>query len=82
MLTSFPNKFRAAGRSPGSLSRWICGAVLTMCFPSMMVTLVPGDGFLVSLWNDITAPDRVRLMISETKGVSLDAIERRLAISP
>ena len=56
--------------------------MLTMSFPNMMVALAPAYAFLFFCGMIVRHLIGVRLMISETKGVSLDAIERRLAISP
>jgi hypothetical protein len=50
--------------------------------PSMMVTLAPGYAFLFLCGMIVGHLIGVRLMISETKGVPLEAIERRLEISP
>lgn len=74
----FPNRHRAQGQSLGSFTHWIFAALLTLFFPSMVTAFAPGIVFgffcfmmmLQLLW--------VKLMVPETKGRPLEAIEHEL----
>jgi sugar porter (SP) family MFS transporter len=72
----FPNRYRAAGQTLGSFTHWFFAASLTLVFPIMAEALSPalifglfcGMMVLQLLW--------VRLMVPETKGKSLEQIEK------
>jgi len=78
----FPNDHRAAGTALGSSTHWICAATLTFLFPIAMAHFEAGVIFafftfcmcLQLLW--------VKTMVIETKGISLEEIEKKLGISP
>lgn len=77
----FPDAFRAAGQSLGSATHWIFAALLTTFFPIMVAAFPPGWVFaffcammgLQLIW--------VLTFVPETKGVSLEEIQRRLRIT-
>src|SRR6266496_1413237 len=74
----FPNRHRAEGQSLGSFTHWIFAALLTLFFPKMVSTFPPGYVFsffaammcLQLIW--------VKIMVPETKGVSLEQIQKEL----
>lgn len=74
----FPNRHRAEGQALGSFTHWIFAALLTTFFPKMVSAFPPGYVFalfcgmmaLQLLW--------VKVMVPETKGVSLEAMQERL----
>jgi sugar porter (SP) family MFS transporter len=76
----FPNRHRAEGQSLGSGTHWIFAALLTTFFPKMVSAFPVGYVFaffagmmaLQLLW--------VMTMVPETKGASLEQIQRQLAI--
>lgn len=78
----FPNDHRAAGQALGSSTHWICAAALTTLFPLAQGMFEPGILFgffcfmmcLQLLW--------VKLMVPETKGITLEEMEKKLGIHP
>ena len=76
----FPNRVRARGQALGSFTHWFFAAALTFAFPVLAARLHPGAIFaffcgmmaLQLLW--------VLLAVPETKGRSLEAIERDLGL--
>jgi sugar porter (SP) family MFS transporter len=77
----FPNQFRAAGQSLGSATHWIFAALLTTVFPSIASTFAPGLIFLFFCAMMILQLIWVRTVVPETKGVSLEEIQRRLGVA-
>jgi MFS transporter, SP family, arabinose:H+ symporter len=76
----FPNRHRAEGQALGSFTHWIFAALLTTLFPKMVSAFPPGYVFsffaammcLQLLW--------VYTMVPETKGVSLEQIQKKLSL--
>lgn len=76
----FPNEHRATGTALGSSTHWVCAAGLSFLFPIAMVHFEAGILFaffcfcmcLQLLW--------VKLMVPETKGITLEEIEKKLGI--
>lgn len=74
----FPNDQRAAGTALGSSTHWVCAATLTLLFPIAMAHFQAGVLFaffcfcmcLQLLW--------VKVMVPETKGMTLEEIEKKL----
>jgi hypothetical protein len=75
----FPNRHRATGQALGSFTHWVFAALLTTFFPSMVTAFPPGDVFLFFCCMMVLQLLWVRLMVPETKGISLEQIEHRLA---
>jgi MFS transporter, SP family, arabinose:H+ symporter len=75
----FPNRHRAEGQSLGSFTHWIFAALLTSFFPSMVAAFPPGYVFLVFCSMMVLQLIWVRLMVPETKGVSLEEIEHQMS---
>jgi len=78
----FPNRHRATGQSLGSLTHWVFAALLTTFFPSMVTAFPAGYVFLFFCGMMVLQLAWVRLMVPETKGISLEEIEHRLAGNP
>jgi sugar porter (SP) family MFS transporter len=74
----FPNRFRAKGQSLGSATHWVFAALLTLFFPKMVVAMAPGAVFLVFTGMMVLQLIWVKLMVPETKGAALEALEERL----
>lgn len=78
----FPNRYRAEGQALGSFTHWIFAALLTTFFPKMVSAFPPGGIFLFFCLMMVLQLVWVRLMVPETKGVSLEEIQRQLGIEP
>jgi sugar porter (SP) family MFS transporter len=78
----FPNRHRATGQALGSFTHWVFAALLTTFFPSMVAAFPPGYVFLFFCGMMVLQLLWVRLMVPETKGISLEQIEHRLAGAP
>lgn len=76
----FPNKHRAEGQALGSFTHWICAALLTTFFPKMVTAFAPGFIFLFFCFMMVLQLAWVRLMVVETKGLSLEQVQRRLGV--
>ncbi|MEZ6060409.1 MAG: sugar porter family MFS transporter [Planctomycetaceae bacterium] len=76
----FPNRDRAAGQSLGSSTHWIFAALLTKYFPQMVTSFPPGYVFFFFCGMMVLQLIWVKLMVPETKGVSLEDIEKQLGI--
>ncbi len=76
----FPNQYRAAGQSLGSSTHWVCAAALTTFFPKMVEAFAPGYVFLFFCGMMVLQLIWVKTMVPETKGVSLEEIQRKLGI--
>lgn len=74
----FPNKHRASGQSLGSFTHWFFAALLTLVFPFMAEVMKPEYIFglfcgmmgLQLIW--------VRFFVPETKGISLEKMEKAI----
>ena len=76
----FPNQYRAAGQSLGSATHWIFAAVLTTFFPALVTAFAPGYIFTFFALMMVLQLIWVRTMVPETKGVSLEQIQRQLGV--
>ncbi len=74
----FPNRHRATGQALGSFTHWMFAALLTTFFPSMVTAFPPGYVFLLFCCIMGVQLVWVRLMVPETKGISLEEIEHRM----
>lgn len=77
----FPARFRAMGQSLGSFTHWIFAALLTGFFPHMVTKYPPGTIFLFFCFMMVLQLLWVKTMVPETKGRSLEDIQRDLGIS-
>jgi sugar porter (SP) family MFS transporter len=76
----FPNQYRAAGQSLGSATHWIFAALLTTFFPALVTAFAPGYIFSFFALMMVLQLIWVRTMVPETKGVSLEQIQRQLGV--
>jgi SP family arabinose:H+ symporter-like MFS transporter len=76
----FTNKHRAEGQALGSFTHWICAALLTTFFPKMVTAFAPGYVFLFFCFMMVLQLIWVRMMVIETKGLSLEQVQRRLGV--
>jgi SP family arabinose:H+ symporter-like MFS transporter len=74
----FPNRHRAQGQSLGSFTHWIFAALLTTSFPTMVAAFAPGYVFLFFCGMMVLQLIWVKTMVPETKGRTLEDIERDL----
>ena len=78
----FPNQHRATGQAFGSFTHWIFAALLTTFFPSMVSAYPPGYVFLFFCGMMVLHLLWVFFLVPETKGVPLEAIEKKLGMTP
>jgi sugar porter (SP) family MFS transporter len=76
----FPNRHRAEGQALGSSTHWVFAALLTTFFPKMVAAFAPGLVFLFFCLMMVLQLVWVRLMVPETKGRSLEEIQRELGV--
>jgi len=74
----FPNNHRAAGQSLGSFTHWIFAAILTMLFPIAIKNFDAGYIFAFFCLMMVLQLIWVKVLVPETKGKSLEEIERKL----
>lgn len=74
----FPNRHRAQGQSLGSFTHWIFAALITTFFPTMVTAYAPGYVFLFFCGMMVLQLIWVKTMVPETKGRTLEDIERHL----
>jgi sugar porter (SP) family MFS transporter len=76
----FPNRQRAGGQTLGSFTHWVFAALLTTFFPRMVEAFAPGSVFLFFCGMMVLHLVWVKVMVPETKGASLEQIQKRLGI--
>ncbi len=76
----FPNRVRAQGQSLGSLSHWLMNAIISGVFPLMAAK---SGGYPFAFFAAMMAVQFavVLFVYPETKGVSLEEIQRKLGIA-
>ena len=77
----FPNRHRAEGQALGSFTHWVFAALLTTFFPKMVTAFSPGSVFLFFCSMMVLQLVWVRVAVPETKGRSLEDIQRDLDAS-
>ncbi len=77
----FPNRHRAGGQTLGSSTHWIFAALLTTFFPKMVTAFSPGYVFSFFTGMMVLQLIWVKTMVPETKGVSLEQIQKQLGIA-
>jgi sugar porter (SP) family MFS transporter len=75
----FPNRARAEGQALGSATHWIFAALLTTFFPIMVEALPAHLIFLLFCSMMVLQLVWVKLMVPETKGASLEEIQREFS---
>ena len=76
----FPNKFRAQGQSLGSGTHWVFAASLTYLFPVAIAKFEAGWHFAFFCVMMVLQLLWVKTMVPETKGRSLEEIQRDLGV--
>jgi MFS family permease len=76
----FPNRHRAEGQALGSFTHWIFAALLTTFFPKMVSVFAPGYVFALFCGMMVLQLVWVKFMVPETKGISLEEMQKRLGI--
>ncbi len=74
----FPNEHRATGQALGCFTHWIFAASLTLLFPIAIRAFDAGIIFAFFSFMMILQLVWVRLKVPETKGVSLEELEKKL----
>ena len=74
----FPHRHSVAGQTFGSFTRWNCAAALTSFFTAMVTAFSPGYVVLFFCGMMVLQLAWVKLMMPETKGRTLEQIERDL----
>jgi sugar porter (SP) family MFS transporter len=74
----FPNRHRAQGQALGSSTHWIFAALLTSFFPAMVTAFAPAQVFMFFCGMMVLQLIWVIWRVPETRGLSLEEIERRL----
>ncbi len=72
----FPNKVRASGQALGSFTHWIMNAIIAWTFPIVLTKLGGGNAFMFFAVMMIPFFIFVWKMLPETKGRSLEELER------
>jgi hypothetical protein len=75
----FPNRVRAKGQSLGSFSHWFVNALISGIFP-LMAARSGGAPFVFFAVMMVAQFFVVLAIYPETKGVSLEEMQRRMAI--
>jgi SP family arabinose:H+ symporter-like MFS transporter len=76
----FPNDHRAAGQALGSSTHWVCAAILTLLFPIAVAHISAGLLFCFFCFMMVLQLLWVKFMVPETKGVSLEEMQKKLGI--
>ena len=76
----FPNQVRANGQSLGSFTHWIMNALISMIFP-VMAARSGAYPFMFFSFMMVVQFFVVLFFYPETKGVTLEEMERKLGIS-
>ncbi len=77
----FPAAHRATGQALGSATHWVFAALLTTAFPLMVAAMAPAAVFLVFFAMMVLHTLWALFLVPETKGVSLEEIQRRLGLA-
>ncbi len=72
----FPNEVRASGQALGSFTHWLMAAIITFTFPYLSEKLGGGTTFLFFAGMMVLQLLFVLRLMPETKGTSLEKIER------
>ena len=78
----FPNRVRAKGQALGSFTHWFMAAVVSQSFPIAAAAkgIGPGNSFLFFAVCMVAQAVFVWRVLPETKGVSLEALQKKLGI--
>jgi MFS family permease len=76
----FPNRMRAKGQALGSFTHWVGAATITWLFPVITKSLGSGPTFLFFSFMMILQLIFVVKILPETKGKSLEQIQKEIGI--
>jgi len=76
----FPNRYRSSGQALGSFTHWIFAALITLFFPVAITSFDAGAIFAFFCFMMCLQLVWVLTIVPETKGVSLEEMERKLGI--
>jgi SP family xylose:H+ symportor-like MFS transporter len=76
----FPNKVRARGQSLGSFTHWAMAAIVSLSFPILAKVVGGGNSFMFFSAMMVLQLIFVWIFIPETKGKSLEQIQKELGI--
>ncbi|MGV3556576.1 sugar porter family MFS transporter [Larkinella arboricola] len=76
----FPNQVRASGQALGSFMHWLLAAAIAFTFPYISETLGGGNTFMIFCGMMVLQLLFVWKMMPETKGTSLEQIEKTLIV--
>src|SRR5450631_1893487 len=76
----FPDCHRAEGQALGSFTHWMFAALLTTFFPKLVTSIAPGGVFAFFAVMMLLQLVWVYTRVIETKGVTLDQVQRQLGI--
>ncbi|MBD2705219.1 sugar porter family MFS transporter [Spirosoma sp. BT702] len=76
----FPNEVRASGQSLGSFTHWLMAAIITFTFPYLSERFGGGNTFLFFTVMMILQLLFVLRLMPETKGTSLEQIEKTFVV--
>ncbi len=74
----FPDRHRAEGQALGSFTHWMFAALLTTFFPTLVSAFPAGGVFAFFTFMMVLQLVWVHLRMIETKGLSLEVVQRRL----
>jgi MFS transporter, SP family, arabinose:H+ symporter len=74
----FPNKIRGAAMSAATFSLWVACYILTLTFPILVEWLNPANTFWIYAAICILGYFIISRFLPETRGISLEQLERRL----
>jgi sugar porter (SP) family MFS transporter len=77
----FPNRVRAKGQSLGSLSHWVMNGIISLTFPSLRMMGGGSYPFFFFAACMVAMFVLVALVYPETKGLSLEQLQRKLKIA-
>ena len=77
----FPNHLRSSGQSFGSSTHWVLAAIIPSLVPFLFSTIGPGPVFAFFAFMMVLQLLFVRFMMPETKGISLEALGKKLSNS-
>lgn len=77
----FPNRIRGAAMSIAATAHWVGNFILTFTFPSLITLLGMANVFLVFAGICLTGFVVMKWFLPETKGKTLEEIERKFGIS-
>jgi len=74
----FPNHLRASGQSFGSSTHWVLAAIIPSLIPVLFLSIGPGVVFMFFAIMMVFQLFFVIFMMPETKGMSLEALSKKL----